>query len=204
MHAHLSDPMTVWLIRLRPWVLGVFVLAACASVTGCGDDTEQRVANERADAAEQARIEERVRNLESDLQEAKKRAGAADRRARDAQRKAEQGGNQSAGVSDTKAPAEDRGAGSDDAPTGDWPGGPGFTAVLASETSVSAARGIQKQATTRGLDAGVLYSTDYSSLRPGYWVVFSGTFPNQSDAARRASRAKELGYGTAYPRFVSP
>jgi hypothetical protein len=54
------------------------------------------------------------------------------------------------------------------------------------------------------LDAGVLFSSDFRSLRPGYWVVFSGTFSAQPDAARRADRARELGYSSAYPRLVSP
>ncbi len=58
--------------------------------------------------------------------------------------------------------------------------------------------------THRGLDAGVLFSSDYSSLRPGYRVVFSGVFPDDSDAEARASRAHELGYPDAYPRFVAP
>lgn len=87
--------------------------------------------------------------------------------------------------------------------SGDWPGGSGYTVILASESSESAARSTQSRASAAGLDAGVLYSNNFRSLRPGYWVVFSGTFTTQSDAARRAARAKELGYRDAYPRFVS-
>lgn len=66
------------------------------------------------------------------------------------------------------------------------------------------ARSQQSEATGLGLDAGVLYSSNFSSLRPGYWVVFSGTFSSQEEAAARALRAQELGYTDSYPRFVSP
>jgi hypothetical protein len=50
----------------------------------------------------------------------------------------------------------------------------------------------------------VLFSSDYSSLRPGYWVVFSGSFGSVGEAAARTARAQELGYTDAYPRFVAP
>jgi hypothetical protein len=86
----------------------------------------------------------------------------------------------------------------------DWPGGSGYTAILASETSESEARATQAKATAAGLDAGVLYSNNYRSLRTGFWVVFSGAFQTQEQASRRAARAQELGYDDAYPRFISP
>jgi hypothetical protein len=85
----------------------------------------------------------------------------------------------------------------------DWPGGSAYTTILASVTSEAEARRVQAQASARGLDAGVLYSTNYRSLRPGYWVVFSGTSPDKRDADRRTARAKSVGYASAYPRFVS-
>jgi SPOR domain len=88
--------------------------------------------------------------------------------------------------------------------SGDWSGGAGYTVVLASLSSESAARGQQARATAAGLDAGVLFSSRFRSLRPGYWVVFSGVFGAQADAARRAAHAKELGYAQAYPRYVAP
>ncbi len=66
------------------------------------------------------------------------------------------------------------------------------------------ARTLQLEATELGLDAGVLYSSNFSSLRPGYWVVFSGTYASQEEAAERAERAQELGYSDSYPRFVAP
>jgi hypothetical protein len=88
--------------------------------------------------------------------------------------------------------------------TGDWPGGTGFTAILGSLSTEAEAVATQTQATARGLDAGVLYSSNFSSLRPGYWVVFSGSFSDVEGASTRTTRAHELGYTDAYPRFVSP
>ena len=41
---------------------------------------------------------------------------------------------------------------------------------------------------TAGLPAGVLFSSDYPSLNPGYWVTFSGVF----DAEQRADQHREL------------
>jgi hypothetical protein len=87
---------------------------------------------------------------------------------------------------------------------GDWPGGSGYSAMLGAFSTEENARSQQSEATGLGLDAGVLYSSNFSSLRPGYWVVFSGTFSSQEEAAARALRAQELGYTDSYPRFVSP
>lgn len=87
--------------------------------------------------------------------------------------------------------------------SGDWTGS-GYTAVLASVSGQDQARAIQRRASDAGLDAGVLYSSGYRSLRPGYWVVYSGHFDTQPQASARASRAKSLGFGDAYPRYVSP
>ena len=86
----------------------------------------------------------------------------------------------------------------------DWPGGSGYTVVLASKTELASARAVQRLASDAGLDAGVLQSSHFSSLRPGYWVVFSGAYAAQSDATRRQSRARSLGFTDAYVRFVAP
>jgi hypothetical protein len=93
---------------------------------------------------------------------------------------------------------------SDEVRSDDWPGGAGFTAILASVDSRARAATIQRRASDRGLDAGVLLSDDFGSLRSGYWVVFSGVYENNEGAVQRAGRARALGFETAYPRFVSP
>ena len=175
----------------RALALGVVALLALSGCGGGDSDADEerlvdeRIARERADAARDARQEERIRDLERDAR---------------LRRSARQ----------SPAPSTPPSTPTTDAPStpppsgGDWPGGSAYTAILVSATSESAARATQQQATSRGLDAGVLRSADFRSLRPGYWVVFSGSFPSQSDASRRAARAKELGYADAYPRLVSP
>jgi hypothetical protein len=90
----------------------------------------------------------------------------------------------------------------------EWPRGRnGWTLVLASyptstrrETAVAKAR----QALEAGLaQVGVLDSSRYSSLHPGYFVVFSGVYPTLSAAQDAASRAADAGYGNAYARRVT-
>ncbi|MEX2449181.1 MAG: protein kinase [Solirubrobacterales bacterium] len=87
---------------------------------------------------------------------------------------------------------------------GDWPGGNGYSAMLGAFSSEWRAQDRQREASERGLDAGVLYSSNFSSLKPGYWIVFSGSFASSSEAAERTQRARSLGYSDSYPRFVSP
>lgn len=89
-------------------------------------------------------------------------------------------------------------------PQSGWPGGSGYTVILASSRAESDARATQRQASAAGLDAGVLRSSDFASLRPGFWVVFSGTFEQVDGARKRQSRARSLGFADAYTRFVSP
>lgn len=83
----------------------------------------------------------------------------------------------------------------------------GYTVVLES-IPMSAGRGLavaRAQAASRaGLpQVGVLSSSLYSSLHPGYWVVFSGIYASQpqADAAKQAASAK--GFGNAYSRQIT-
>jgi septal ring-binding cell division protein DamX len=180
-------------MRIRQGTAAVIAAAVALGLTACGGsgDDEARIARERAEAAQQARQEAKIEQLEDELRE----------------RTTERTTTTTRTVTTTPAPTPPPASGESkagSASTGDWPGGSGYTAILASEGSESAARATQRAASAAGLDAGVLRSSDFRSLRPGYWVVFSGTFGSQADAARRASRAKSLGYGDAYPRFVSP
>lgn len=82
----------------------------------------------------------------------------------------------------------------------DWPSGTdGWTVALASYPQtggrkVATARA--RKARAQGLpQVGVLDSSRYASLRPGYWVVFSGIYATEAEAtsalesARKASRA---------------
>jgi hypothetical protein len=66
-----------------------------------------------------------------------------------------------------------------------WPAGKtGWTVVLASDTSESAARDKAKSFASDGISGvGVLHSDDFSSLKAGYWVVFAGRYDSQSEAS---------------------
>ncbi|HEX4929838.1 MAG TPA: zinc ribbon domain-containing protein [Gaiellaceae bacterium] len=90
---------------------------------------------------------------------------------------------------------------SDEGPTSvaDWPSGTdGWTVVLASFPQTGgrkAADARAKRARARGLpQVGVLDSSSYASLHPGYWVVFSGIYGSEAEAtsalepARKASK----------------
>ncbi len=90
-----------------------------------------------------------------------------------------------------------------------WPAGQsGYTLVL---TSVPAGGGraaavaLAHKALAAGLtQVGVLDSSQYSSLHPGYYVVFSGIYETSADAQTAASRAHSRGYSAAYPRRITP
>ena len=50
---------------------------------------------------------------------------------------------------------------------------------------------------------GILDSSLYASLQPGYLVVFSGIYAAQSDADAGVSTARQAGFGGAYSRQIS-
>jgi hypothetical protein len=51
--------------------------------------------------------------------------------------------------------------------------------------------------------AGVLVSADYPSLRPGYYVVFSGVYPTSAGAAAALAAAHARGFPDAYVARVT-
>jgi hypothetical protein len=83
-----------------------------------------------------------------------------------------------------------------------------WTLVLASLPSSSG----RKAAIAKGrqaLDAdlaqvGVLDSARFSSLHPGYYVVFSGVYDSLGDAQDAVSEAADAGYENAYARRITP
>ena len=90
----------------------------------------------------------------------------------------------------------------------EWPKGrTGWTLVLASlPTSAGrdAAVAKAKQALAAGLSqVGVIDSSRYASLHPGYFVVFSGIYASLNSAQDAASRAASAGYGNAYARRLT-
>jgi hypothetical protein len=88
-----------------------------------------------------------------------------------------------------------------------WPARNGFTVVLASiparGTGQKDAAAKAKLATSRGLrKVGILASGKFSSLHPGYFVVFSGVYETLEEAETAATRA--LGrFPNAYAREIA-
>jgi hypothetical protein len=82
----------------------------------------------------------------------------------------------------------------------DWPVGQGsWTNVLVSLPKVEgrdAALAQAEQARRKGLrQVGVLDSSRHASLHPGYWVVFSGVYASEPEAASRLREAKGVQRG---------
>ncbi|HWF72123.1 MAG TPA: SPOR domain-containing protein [Solirubrobacteraceae bacterium] len=90
-------------------------------------------------------------------------------------------------------------------PLATWPAGvSGYTVVLGVIPSKSAATASAKKIAATGIPAGVLYSSDYSSMRPGDWIVFSGTYTTRAQADTAAATAKTKGQPGAYAFSVVP
>ena len=84
----------------------------------------------------------------------------------------------------------------------DWPAGEtAWTAVLSSVRSEADARAAKARLTASGEPAGVLFSSDYPGLEPGYWVVFSGSFPGRA-AAESHARELRSQFPGAYARRI--
>jgi len=70
----------------------------------------------------------------------------------------------------------------------DWPAGTtAWTAILSSVRNEGDARAAKQRLISEGEEAGVLPSDDFSDLRPGYWVLFSGTFSDRGTAIAHAA-----------------
>jgi hypothetical protein len=89
-----------------------------------------------------------------------------------------------------------------------WPAGTsGYTAVLESiplsagrAFAVSRARAARRASLPQ---VGVLVSSRYASLRPGYYVVFSGVYPSSARAAAALPAVHAGGFPDAYQARVS-
>jgi hypothetical protein len=92
---------------------------------------------------------------------------------------------------------------------GTWPAGrSGWTVILASVAEAqgrSEADAVAQRATAAGLpQVGVLLSTDYSTLRPGFWVTYTGVYGAESEARSALPTAQAAGFASAYPRRIAP
>jgi hypothetical protein len=90
-----------------------------------------------------------------------------------------------------------------------WPSGEtGYTTVLES-LPVTAGRANAvaraRKAKQNGIkDVGILVSSRYSSLHPGYFVVFAGVFRTQAEASASLPSAHAKGFPDAYQTRVTP
>lgn len=87
---------------------------------------------------------------------------------------------------------------------GTWPEGEeAWTVILLSGDNEDAARRRAEELAAGGTPVGVLRSDDFSSLRPGYWVVFSGQYETSEEAEAAAAGLGAAAAGS-YVRLVSP
>jgi hypothetical protein len=89
-----------------------------------------------------------------------------------------------------------------------WPAGKdGFTIILKSvplSEGRAQADAAAQRARNNGLtQVGVLNSSNYSSLRPGYWVTFTGIYDTRTQAENNLTNARSKGFPLAYAREVS-
>jgi len=87
----------------------------------------------------------------------------------------------------------------------DWPRKSGWTNVLVSVPKVEGrdeALARAEQARRRGLrQVGVLDSSRFASLHPGYWVVFAGVYASEPEATSRLREAKGVQRGAHTARI---
>jgi hypothetical protein len=91
----------------------------------------------------------------------------------------------------------------------EWPAGKsGWTVVLASLPTANGrafALAQARAAEHSGLQAvGIIDSSQYASLHPGYYVLFSGVYTSLDDANTAATTAQSRGYRRAYARRITP
>ena len=89
-----------------------------------------------------------------------------------------------------------------------WPAAKsGYTLVLESlplSAGKASALARARQAKAKGLpDVGVIVSSEYSSLHPGYYVVFSGIYGSSGQAAAAVATAHAGGFPDAYQTRVT-
>ena len=89
-----------------------------------------------------------------------------------------------------------------------WPPGKDGFSVFLKSVPKSQGRGPAeteaRRAQSQGLpQPGVLDSSDYSSLNPGYYVAFSGIYDTKAQAEAGLATARSRGYPLAYVRRVA-
>ena len=90
----------------------------------------------------------------------------------------------------------------------EWPPGEdGWTVVLASMPQTGGRRvalARARKARTQGLSlVGVLDSSRYASLHPGYWIVFTGVYSSEAEATSALESARRFSRTAVVRRVVS-
>jgi hypothetical protein len=90
-----------------------------------------------------------------------------------------------------------------------WPAGrSAHTVVVGSVPETNgreAALRLARAAIRAGMPrVGVLDSSEFASLRPGYFVVFSGSYESEDEALAAVDAAQSRGYPRAYEREITP
>ncbi len=96
--------------------------------------------------------------------------------------------------------------GSEEKPTdvAAWPDGTAaYTVSLARTPDEDIARARATAAVGAGIPAGVLDADAFPTLEPGAWVLFTGRFDTETEAAREAARYAAAGFPEAQVAFVS-
>ena len=90
-----------------------------------------------------------------------------------------------------------------------WPAGrSGWTVVLQSLPATNGrpfALAQARAAVHSGLkDVGIIDSSQFASLHPGYYLLFTGIYTSFDDADTATTTARSHGYPRAYPRQITP
>ena len=97
---------------------------------------------------------------------------------------------------------------SDPSEISDWPPGEdGWTVAIASLPQTGGRRAAierARKARAKGLlQVGVLDSSRYASLHPGYWIVFTGVYSSEAEATSALDVARRFARTAAVRRVVS-
>lgn len=79
---------------------------------------------------------------------------------------------------------------------------PTWVVVVASGTSRPDADATARRVARSGRPAGVLHTSDYSSLAKGLWVAYAGPYPDAEAAQSAVDRLAADGFTGAYVRCV--
>jgi hypothetical protein len=85
-----------------------------------------------------------------------------------------------------------------------WPAGlSGWTVVLATSHTEADAVATAQQIASKGIQVGVLDSSQHPRLAPGEWLVFTGRYPTEAVAEQVVAALQPIGESQAAPKLVA-